>query len=115
MSCTYDRTFKRWYVIPHMHRWGSHITINVTHGESAQPMSNLDWQPQFTFHPPESRYKLTEPFTVNAGDKIDIDCTWNNTETREPFGFEMCVAFAQYIDDSGWGGRACDHGSWTDF
>jgi len=32
-----------------------------------------------------------------------------------PFGFEMCVVFGQFVDDTNMGGRACDHGNWLSF
>mgnify|MGYP003514034939 CR=1 FL=1 len=31
------------------------------------------------------------------------------------FGFEMCVAFGMFVDDTGTGNFACDAGTWTDF
>jgi hypothetical protein len=112
MSCTYDRDFKLWYFIPHMHRWGQHITIDI----NSQRMVDLPWSPDYTFHPPENRYDLNQPFMIKAGDTVDVSCTWNNTESGPLlFGFEMCVAFGQFIDEQGFGSRACDHGSWVDF
>ncbi|HEY5946212.1 MAG TPA: hypothetical protein VIV40_12005 [Kofleriaceae bacterium] len=116
MHCTFDRNYKLWYLIPHMHRWGKHINVDLTLSGEKQRMFDLDWEEQYTFHPPENRYPTTEPFQVHAGDSIDVSCEWNNTENRVlPFGFEMCVTFGQFIDESGLGGYACDHGSWTTF
>lgn len=117
MSCTFERTFKLWYFIPHMHRWGQHIKIDFTRA-AAEPQNLVDlpWREQYTFHPPEARYELNTPWEVNAGDKLDVSCTWNNDEGRVlPFGFEMCVAFGQYIDAEGVGGVACNTGEWIPF
>jgi hypothetical protein len=112
MSCTFERALKLWYFIPHMHRWGQHITIDY----NSNRMIDLDWREQYTFHPPENRYDLTEPFLVQPGDTVEVGCTWNNTEGRVlPFGFEMCVAFGQFIDDAGVGSIACNTGSWIPF
>jgi hypothetical protein len=116
MHCTFEKQMKLWYIIPHEHRWGSHVTVDLTRSGEKQRMFDLDWQPQYTFHPPENRYDIASPYVINPGDTIDVACSWNNTETRVlPFGFEMCVVFGQFIDDQGLGGWACDHGSWTEF
>jgi len=56
------------------------------------------------------------PLLINPGDTLDVECTWNNDEGRVlPFGFEMCVVFAQFVDDTGVGSWACDDGHWTEF
>jgi hypothetical protein len=116
MHCTYEKDFKLWYFIPHMHRWGKHISVDLTRSGEKTRMFDLDWQEQYTFHPPEKRYETDAPLVIKAGDQIDVSCEWNNTENRVlPFGFEMCVAFGQFIDDQGLGGWACDHGGWTEF
>lgn len=117
-SCVINRQQKFWYLIPHEHRWGSHITVNLTRSGTSEkePLFDLDWQEQFTFHPPEKRFDPTQPFVFNEGDKVDVTCSWNNTETHSlPFGFEMCVAFGQTVDDGNVGSWACDHGSWGPF
>jgi len=54
MHCTYDRDFKLWYFIPHKHRWGKHINIDLTLSGTKTRMVDLDWQEQYTFHPPEN-------------------------------------------------------------
>jgi len=116
MHCDVDRQFKLWYLIPHEHRWGSHITVDLTRGGTRQNYFDLDWAEQYTFHPPEMRMDPAEPLILNAGDKIDVSCSWNNTENRDlPFGFEMCVVFGQFVDDQAIGSWACDDGHWTVF
>ncbi len=116
MHCTFDKQLKLWYFIPHMHRWGKHINVDVTRDGQTQRVFDLDWQEQYTFHPPEMRFDPATPFVINPGDAIDVSCEWNNDADRVlPFGFEMCVAFSQFVDDQGLGGWACDHGSWTEF
>lgn len=114
--CTIDRQFKLWYFIPHMHRWGSHIKVDLTqHGEKKNYF-DLDWQEQYTFHPPELRKDPSDPLVLNPGDELDVDCSWKNTENRVlPFGFEMCVVFGQFVDDQAIGSWACDGGHWTEF
>ncbi|HEU0031111.1 MAG TPA: hypothetical protein VFQ53_10800 [Kofleriaceae bacterium] len=116
ISCTLEQSMKLWYLIPHMHRWGSRITVDVTQGGTKSRKFDTTWDDAFTFHPPEMRLDPTTPMTLAAGDKIDVHCEWNNDTDRSlPFGFEMCVSFGQFVDDGGIGNRACDNGNWTDF
>jgi hypothetical protein len=47
------------------------------------------------------------------GDVVAIHCTWDNDTGKElTFGFEMCVAFAQFVDDENIGGWNCNKGEW---
>ena len=47
---------KLWYLIPHMHRWGTNIKVDLTRAApSTRICSTLTWHEQYTFHPPESR------------------------------------------------------------
>lgn len=116
MHCNVENQFKLWYLIPHMHRWGNKITVDITRGGEKERTFDTDWAEQYTFHPPEKRMEPTAPFTLNPGDQIDVSCTWNNDEGRNlPFGFEMCVVFGQFVDEAGLGSKACDNAHWTDF
>src|SRR5678815_351529 len=71
-SCTIDRTMKLWYLIPHMHQWGKHITVDVTRSGETERMFDLEWDDSFTFHPPELKLDPAEPMVVNPGDKVTV-------------------------------------------
>lgn len=115
-SCTIDRTLKLWYFAPHMHRWGRNIKIDVTTAGKMSRVFDVTWDPAFTFHPPEMRMDPKAPMVLNQGDKVAVHCEWDNDTGRTlNFGFEMCVAFGQYVDDGNLGNWACDNGHWTDF
>jgi len=115
-TCTIDRQLKMWYFAPHMHRWGTNIKVDLIQNGETNRMFDTDWDPSFTFHPPEKRMDPSAPLVFNAGDKIHVQCNWNNDTGRVlDFGFEMCVAFGQFVDDSGMGNWACDGGNWTTF
>jgi hypothetical protein len=113
---------KLWFMVPHMHRWGTHINVDLTRSATgANPgektsLFDTVWDESYTFHPPEKRMDLTAPLVLHPGDEVDTTCTWNN-DTGHPllFGFEMCVTFGQFIDDKNEGSWACDAGHWTDF
>jgi hypothetical protein len=116
MHCEFEQDFDLWYLIPHMHRWGQKITVDLTLGGVKERHFDTTWAEQFTFHPPEKRMETTNPLRIRAGDTADVSCTWNNDEGRSLlFGFEMCVVFGQFIDSQGIGSRACDNSRWTDF
>ncbi|MEO8702079.1 MAG: hypothetical protein ABI867_18695 [Kofleriaceae bacterium] len=116
IHCTMQRDLKLWYLIPHMHRWGREITVDVTHAGLKTRMFDTIWEESFTFYPPEIREDPTTPLRLSAGDQIDVHCDWNNdTDRTLNFGFEMCVSFGQFVDDEGLGNVACDGGNWTDF
>ncbi len=116
LSCTVDRPMKLWYFAPHMHRWGTNITVDVTKGGEKTRLFDTPWEPSFTFHPPEMRQDPATPMLLSTGDKVEVHCEWNNDTGRVlGFGFEMCVAFGQFVDDTGMGNWACDNGFWTDF
>lgn len=116
-SCVVDEPLKFWYLIPHMHRWGSHIKVDLARTSGTkETLFDTKWEEQYTFHPPESRFDPNQPFVFNTGDKVDITCSWNNTENRSlPFGFEMCVTFGQVVDEKGRGSWACNGGHWDTF
>ncbi|MBL8627796.1 MAG: hypothetical protein JNK64_41310 [Myxococcales bacterium] len=115
-TCNVDRTLKLWYFAPHMHRWGTRIQIDHTHAATTERLFDTAWQESFTFHPPELRWEPDAPKMFVPGDQLKVRCEWNN-DTAGPlgFGFEMCVAFGMFVDDTGTGNFACDGGSWTDF
>jgi hypothetical protein len=116
INCTFDRQMKLWYLIPHEHQWGSHMSIKLTRAGVEETPFDLDWSPSYTFHPPEDRRDPSDPMVVNPGDKIAVHCEWDNTTDHDlTFGPEMCVAFGQFVDDQNRGNWACDKGQWTDF
>jgi hypothetical protein len=115
-TCTIDRTMKMWFLIPHMHRWGTHMNVDLIRGDQTESLFDVPWDESYTFHPPELRKDPAEPMTLVPGDQMRIKCQWNNDSGKVlDFGFEMCVAFGQFVDDTEMGGFACDGGVWTPF
>ena len=117
IHCTLPRDFKAWYFIPHMHAYGTRITVTHTTPTSSETLFDVDpWSPAFTFQPPELRKDPDAPLMLAKGDSLDVHCEWNNTTSSNmTFGIEMCVGFAEFVDDTGAGNLACDHGNWTGF
>ena len=118
INCTMQRDLNTWFFIPHMHRWGQHIVVEKTQVgmTTSEKLFDLDWNPEYTFHPPEIRRDPSTPFALKAGDQIHVHCDWNNdTAQTLTFGLEMCVSFAAIIDDSNIGNLVCDDGQWGTF
>jgi len=116
IRCIMQGDIDAWYFIPHMHRWGSHIAIDRTHAGATDRVFDVQWQPEYTFHPPEIRREVTDPFALRTGDEIHVHCDWNNTGTDTlTFGMEMCGAFGATIDSQGIGNLACEAVAWGHF
>jgi hypothetical protein len=119
IHCTMPRDFKAWYLIPHMHAYGTRITIShlAAGATTADTLFDVQqWSPTYTFHPPEIRKDPDAPMLFAAGDQLNVHCEWNNTTSSDmTFGIEMCVGFSEFVDDAGAGSLACDAGHWTAF
>jgi len=114
LECTFDKTEKYWYVIPHMHRWGTRITVDVTRASQNMRLFDTAWDPSYTFHPPDMKLDPATPLIMNPGDKMAVHCEWDN-DTAKPltFGFEMCLAFGMTVDDQNTGSWTCNHNDWA--
>jgi len=119
-DCTVDQDYMAWTLIPHMHNWGTHITITDTPVATgvAQQLFNMDWQPDYAFD--FTSVWTTEdpsaPFLFNKGDKIHIECDYmNNTGAEMTFGDEMCVMANYTVDPNNIGSMECDGGQWGQF
>jgi hypothetical protein len=117
IHCTMPRDFKAWYLIPHMHAYGTRITITQVTPTATQTLFDVQpWSPSYTFHPPEVRKDPDAPMVFAKGDQLNVHCEWDNTTSSNmTFGIEMCVGFSEFVDDTGAGNLACDGGNWTDF
>jgi len=116
VTCTIKQPFETWYMIPHMHNWGQHITIDHIAGSKTDRLFDVDWDPSYAFHPPELKNDPTSPHVFNVGDQVHVRCDYNNT-TGSPltFGKEMCVFFAGTVDPKSVGNIACDSDTWGPF
>ena len=78
----------------HMHEWGTHASITHTSAGTAKMIYDHGWTEEDVFDPPRNNYPTTAPFKLAAGDKIKVECTYNNTTGAPlPFPAEMCVAW----------------------
>lgn len=119
VQCTIDRTHKVWTGFPHMHRWGTHISVDHVLGATPgakNRLFDLPWEPKYTFEPPRLVADAKNPIVLNKGDQIVVNCQWNNDTGKVlPFGPEMCLFFGQTIDDMAQGNWQCQNGEWGEF
>jgi hypothetical protein len=95
-ECTVKEHMNVFMLGGHMHEWGTHVKIAHTPVAGASPNVIYDygWSSEDVFDPPRNNYTTANPFILNVGDKIKIDCSYNNTTGSPlPFPTEMCAAF----------------------
>jgi hypothetical protein len=100
--CTMPTDGKIFALWPHMHQVGKHMKI------SHKGTTVLDTPYDFN----EQKMYPVEPFDVQAGDRIDVTCTWNNTTgTAKTFGDkstdEMCFGGIYRYPASGQNAGIC--------
>jgi hypothetical protein len=114
--CTLNNTYAAWQMRPHMHAWGSHITIDHISGSTTDRLFDVDWAPDYAFQPPTTDLPPTQPYTFQKGDQIHVHCDYNNTTSAAlTFGQEMCVFYAQDVDPDHVGNMECDQNTWGSF
>lgn len=118
IHCKMQKDLKLWQLTPHMHAWGTHITIDHTKAadSSVARLIDVQWDPDFTFHPPLTTHDPAAPYVLHTGDSVAVHCDFNNTTGSDlTFGLEMCVFFGQTVDIDNQGSIACDGGQWGTF
>jgi hypothetical protein len=118
IHCKMQKDLRLWVMTPHMHAWGTHITVDHTKvaDNSATRLVDVQWDPDFSFHPPQVQHDPAQPYILKAGDAMTVHCDYNNnTPTDLTFGTEMCVFFGQTVDLDGQGSIECDAGNWGGF
>jgi hypothetical protein len=80
----------------HMHYYGKHVKITHTPAASATSavIYETPWEKEYEFNPPRNSYPTDAPFKLSVGDKLRVDCQYDNKSGGElPFPSEMCVGF----------------------
>jgi hypothetical protein len=119
-DCTINQTYEAWMQIPHMHNWGTHITVTDTPVATGVPVQlfNMDWQPDYSFdlNTIATTESPSAPFLYNKGDKIHVECDYmNTTGAAMSFGAEMCVLVNFTVDAANIGNVDCDGNQWGPF
>jgi hypothetical protein len=120
VNCTINQTYASWLQMPHMHAWGTHITVTHTPAATGTPtqLFDMDWDPNYAFDPTgvEKTYDPSSPYIFSTGDKVNVKCQYMNT-TGSPmtFGDEMCVFATFTVDPNNFGNMECDRGQWGSY
>ena len=93
-ECTVEQAMNVFTMGAHMHEWGTHASITHTSSTGANMLYDYGWDDNDVFDPPRNNYTTNAPLRLAAGDKIKVDCAYNNTTGAPlPFPSEMCVAW----------------------
>jgi hypothetical protein len=116
IHCTMPKPVSGWWLAPHLHRWGTRATVDITHENATARLFDLAWKGEYTFHPPAIEKDPAAPLVLAEGDQVDLHCEWNipgpDTFT---FGKEMCALGVQTVDAGDTPNIACDDGHWNGF
>jgi hypothetical protein len=112
LECTLDADQKIILTLGHEHEWGTHVRADLTLAATGADKVLFDrpFTPHDVFAPPLDMYSLDQPLLMSKGDKLKIDCQWQNT-TQEALTFprEMCVFFSYSLTP---GDLRCVQGAW---
>ncbi|MCU1279724.1 MAG: hypothetical protein JWM53_3270 [bacterium] len=70
-----------WSAFPHMHQIGSSIRVDLLRADGTK--SCVISIPKWDFHW-QGSYQLMQPIMVNAGDRLQTTCVWDNSATHQP-------------------------------
>ncbi len=107
-TCTVQSTQSFFAILPHMHQLGRHLKTTLTIAGEQQVLHDGDYEFQ---HQP---FLAFEPVTLQAGDSITTECTWNNTSqasigwgpsSNDEMCFSILYRFPKVVDV---GGGFCD-------
>jgi hypothetical protein len=102
----------------HMHEYGISASTQVLRADTgAMELLREDaaWTYDMQFNPTYTRWEVTSPFTLHAGDAIRTSCSWmNSSDASISFPREMCISagFALAHGDNPKAPGACFNGAW---
>jgi hypothetical protein len=111
VECTFEDTVNIWQIAGHQHELGKHVRVAFTpSGGSEQVLIDDDWNYEWSFNPKFLDFTKT-PMVVKAGDKLKVDCEWDNPRSETVrFPAEMCGAVGQFFPSKTQ--LICNNGDW---
>jgi hypothetical protein len=70
-----------WAAFPHMHQIGSSIRVDLVRADGSK--SCVINVPKWDFHW-QGSYQFKQPLKVNAGDRLQTTCVWDNSAAHQP-------------------------------
>jgi hypothetical protein len=106
-SCPVPHDLQVIRVLGHMHQWGTHNQL--TAGDKV--LYDKPGAGDFAFNPPPVDFPLATPYVIKSGDKVEAQCTWNNTTDQAmTFPTEMCAGLLFVLGDTK--DLGCADGQW---
>jgi len=99
-ECTASQDMSFFLLGGHAHELGTHVTISVTpaSGATANTIYDTPWNKEYQQNPPRNSYTKDQPFVLHTGDRVRVDCTYDNTTgAAVQFPREMCVAWGYFF------------------
>jgi len=112
MDCPLEHDTQVLLTLGHEHEWGTHVRADAIRASSGQDdvLFDRDFTPHDVFAPPVDTYTMDKPLELSKGDKIKLDCQWQNTTSDAlTFPREMCVFFSFSLTP---GDAQCVNGAW---
>jgi hypothetical protein len=107
VDCTAPMDMQVPWMIPHMHEFGTHFTLEVLRGDQTIPVYDEDWDPSFRDHFPVVEFEPHLQLTAN--DRIRTTCSWfNDTGETMYWPKEMCATFMSFYPSPDGALLACD-------
>lgn len=108
LECSIPQEMSIPWLIPHMHEWGAHMTVEVIKGDGEPTVIyDNDWRESLRDDFPVIGFD--EHVHLTTDDTIRTTCTWNNN-TADPILFpeEMCATFVPFYPSEDGAMLACD-------
>jgi hypothetical protein len=98
---TISGAYALWGVVPHMHLHGRQISVAIHHADGSDTCA-IDI-PHWDFHW-QAFYYYQQPIAVAAGDKVHLECTYDNSAADQP----VIGGVKQTAMDLTWGEKTTD-------
>jgi hypothetical protein len=107
IECTAPLEMKVPWMLPHMHEFGAHFTLEAIIDGEARTLYDSEWTAALRDHFPILDQQPHLEFT--GADTIRTTCTWDNTSAdRLLFPREMCATFMAFYPSPDGALLACD-------
>lgn len=97
-ECELETSYKLLLMFGHMHGSGTHMSVELQRRGVRETIYKIDsWHWRLRDLPLIKAFSLSDPFQLKAGDKLYLNCYYNNqTDHAVTFPEEMCVMVAYY-------------------
>jgi hypothetical protein len=111
VDCIFKDSVNVWQLAGHQHDLGTHVRIAYTpKGGEERVLFDETWNKEWAFNPKFLDFSAA-PMLVGPGDRLHVDCEWNNPGASAlHFPEEMCGAIGQFYPSTNQ--LICFNGDW---